>query len=328
MHRTPRTLIRDRASALVHGDTLRLSLYDAPSGDPGLFGPDSVVWRVHADLPGMLMGGIAALMLQTLHPLAMAGVDQFSDYRSDPIARLNRTARFVSVTSYGSTHEAEAAIARVRRVHEGIRGTAPDGRPYAAGDPRLLTWIHVAEAACFLRGYEVFGPRGDALTSADRDSYFREAATVAQRLGAADVPRSAAEVRAYFDAIRPELAVTDAALEAVRFFRSIDPSPGVRPAVRILMGGAISLLPPWASDALNLRRTRLSTALVYRPAAHALGAVLRYATHPSPIVTTATARTRIPTQRGLGADDRHTPPGRLKTRSPRSRSRFHSRPTA
>src|SRR5215469_1352140 len=113
MGRTPRTLIRDRANAIVHGDTLRVSLYDAPSGDPGLFGPDSVVWRVHADLPGMLMGGIAALMLQTLHPLAMAGVDQFSDYRRDPIARLNRTARFVSVTSYGSTREAEAAIARV-----------------------------------------------------------------------------------------------------------------------------------------------------------------------------------------------------------------------
>jgi uncharacterized protein (DUF2236 family) len=291
MRRTPRTLIRDRASALVHGDTLRLSLYDAPSGDPGLFGPGSVVWRVHGDLPGMLMGGIAALMLQTLHPLAMAGVDQFSDYRRDPIARLNRTARFVSVTSYGSTREAEAAIARVRRVHEGIRGTAPDGRPYAAGDPHLLTWVHVAEAACFLRGYEVFGPHRGALSEADRDSYFREAAAVAERLGAADVPHTVGEVRAYLDAIRPELAVTEAALEAVRFIRSIDPSPGVRPAVRVLMGGAISLLPLWASGALNLRQTRLSTALMHRPAAHALGGVLRYATHPSPIVAAATART-------------------------------------
>jgi uncharacterized protein (DUF2236 family) len=315
MRRTPRTLIRDRASALVHGDTLRLSLYDAPSGDPGLFGRDSMVWRVHADLPGMLMGGIAALMLQTLHPLAMAGVDQFSDYRRDPIARLNRTARFVSVTSYGSTREAEAAIARVRRVHDGIRGTAPDGRPYSAGDPHLLTWVHVAEAACFLRGYEVFGPGRGALPEADRDRYFRDVATVAERLGAVDVPHTAAEVRAYFDGVRPELAVTDAALEAVRFFQAIDPSPGVRPAVRILMGGATSLLPPWASDALDLRRPRLVTALVHRPAAHALGAVLRYATHPSPIVTTAAARTRPPTPRGPGADDSHTPPGRLKTRS-------------
>lgn len=318
MRRTPRTLIRDRASALVHGDTLRLSLYDAPSGDPGLFGPDSMVWRVHADLPGMLMGGIAALMLQTLHPLAMAGVDQFSDYRRDPIARLNRTARFVSVTSYGSTREAEAAIARVRRVHDGIRGTAPDGRPYTAGDPRLLTWVHVAGAACFLRGYEVFAHRG-ALPGADRDRYFREAATVAERLGATDVPHSAGEVRAYFDAIRPELAVTDAALEAVGFLQSIDPSPAVRPAVRVLMGGAISLLPRWASDALNLRRTRLGTALVSRPAAHALGAVLRYATHPSPIVTTAAARTRPAAQSRADGGDR-TATGRGR-RVPRTRSR-------
>src|SRR2546423_9050895 len=128
--RLVKNYLRREVNASVHGDQgLHLERYSGPPGDPGLFGPDSVTWRVHADAPGMLMGGFASLMLQSLHPLAMAGVDQHSDFRGDPIGRLNRTVAYVLATSFGSTAAAEAAIAHVPdRRHPYVPGTAPAGR--------------------------------------------------------------------------------------------------------------------------------------------------------------------------------------------------------
>jgi uncharacterized protein (DUF2236 family) len=287
--RSLRRRIGARLNATVHGEDLRLARYREPKGDQGLFGPHTVLWRVHCDIPGMLTGGLAALLLQSLHPLAMAAVDHHSDYRSDPIDRLNRTAGFVSVTSYGSTRAAEEAIARVRRVHARIRGTAPDGRPYSATDPRLLTWVHTAEAASFLRGYQVFGP--GRLTPAEQDRYLAEAATVARRLGATGVPTCRSEVRAYFAEVRPELAPTEAALAAAQFLRHFGDTPSQRAAVRILVNGAVGLLPPWAARALELTRPPLARACVDRPAVRVLGAVLRYGSQPSAILDAAYART-------------------------------------
>ena len=118
--------------------------------DEAFFAPGSITRQVNGDLPSMLIGGIAALLLQTLHPLTMAGVDRYSNYRQDPLGRLERTASFLGTTTFGSRTEAEAAVARVRRVHAAVTGTAPDGRPYAADDPDLLTWVHAAEIHCFL----------------------------------------------------------------------------------------------------------------------------------------------------------------------------------
>lgn len=286
-----RRRIGARLNATVHGEDLRLERYRQPAGDAGLFGPRSVLWRVHCDTPGMLTGGIAALLLQSLHPLAMAAVDQYSDFRSDPLGRLNRTAGFVSVTSYGSTPAAEEAIARVRSLHTRISGTAPGGRPYSAADPHLLTWVHTAEATSFLRGYQVFGSA--PLTPAEQDRYLAEAATVARRLGAEGVPASVCEVRAYFAGIRGELAPTEAALSATRFLRRFGDGPAENTAVRILFNGALSLLPPWAAQALELKRPFLVSSCLDRPAAQALGAVLRYGSRPSAILDAAYARTAV-----------------------------------
>ena len=146
--------IRRRVEGTVYGDGPEPARFDRPAGDPGLFGPDSMVWRVHSDLLGMFTGGLASLLLQTLHPLAVAGVEQHSSYRQDPIGRLNRTAAFIAVTSFGPSHEARAALAGVCRRHELVQGTAPDGRPYAAGDPALLTWVHAAQTSCFLAAHQ------------------------------------------------------------------------------------------------------------------------------------------------------------------------------
>lgn len=149
----------------------------ATEDDPGLFGPTSVSWRIHSD-PSMLIGGLRSLFLQTMHPLAMAGVAQHSDYKSDPWGRLNRTSRFVGSTTYGSTRSAEESIAIVRRVHERVVGTAPDGRSYSANDPHLLLWVHVAEIDSFLAAFDRYG--NGKLRDADRDRYVFEMAEVAR----------------------------------------------------------------------------------------------------------------------------------------------------
>jgi len=286
-----KAFVRREVNTSVHGARgLRLQeRYANPPGDPGLFGPGSVTWRVHSDAPGMLMGGFASLMLQSLHPLAMAGVDQHSDFRTDAIARLNRTAAYVMSTSFGSTEVAEAAVAHVRdRVHPHINGTAPDGRPYSAADPHLLTWVHVAEVRCFLAGYERFG--APPLTPAERDRYYREVAVPARMLGAQDVPESASEVARYLHDMRPELQATEAAIEGIHFIRSYGETPGERAAVRLLMNGAAALLPDWAREPLRLGRPDAVRILVDRPLAQTAGRFIRWALQPSEIVGTAYER--------------------------------------
>ena len=285
-----KSLVRREVNTKVHGSQgLHLERYDHPPGDPGLFGPTSVTWRVHADAPGMLMGGFASLMLQSLHPLAMAGVDQHSDFRADPLGRLNRTAAFVVSTTFGSTEVADTAIAHVRdRVHPYVKGSSDDGRTYSAQDPDLLTWVHIAEVRCFLAGYERFGaPR---LTPAERDQYFREVAVLAHRLGAVDVPESSAEVASYLKRMRPELRATEAAIEGIHFIRTFGADAQERAIVRVLMNGASALLPDWARDPLQLDRSDATRLLVDRPLAQALGRVLRWGLEPSEIVGAAYGR--------------------------------------
>ena len=156
--------------------------------DTAFVHPDSVVRVVHSDLGAMMIGGLAALMLQALHPLAMAGVADHSSYEEDPIGRLRRTANFVGTTTFGTTAEAHAAIRLVQAVHRRVRGVAPDGRPYSADDPDLLTWVHAAEMYCFLEATQRYGSR--RLSGAECDSYYCETAPVAVALGAEWVPRS------------------------------------------------------------------------------------------------------------------------------------------
>ena len=175
----------------------------ASDPDEAFLPPGGIARRVHADLPAMLIGGVSALLLQTLHPLAMAGVAEHSSYQEDPLGRLRRTASFVGTTTFGTVTEAEAAIAQVHRVHRRVKGIAPDGRPYSADDPELVTFIHVAEIASFLASSQRYGSR--PLTPEECDRYYEEVAPVALALGATWAPRSAAEVESYLLRLRPEL---------------------------------------------------------------------------------------------------------------------------
>ena len=180
-----------------------------------------------------------------LHPLAMAGVAEHSGYREDPLGRLRRTATFVGATTFGTTAQAEAAIAQVHRVHRRVRGTAPDGRPYAADDPELVTFIHVAEVSSFLASSRRYGPRPLGPEQCDR--YYEEVAPVALALGATWAPRSAAEVESYLLRVRPELYAGPQAREARDWLlRGVARRPGERAVYSLVLAAAIGILPGWA----------------------------------------------------------------------------------
>src|SRR5262249_55616694 len=150
----------------------------------------------HAELPSMMVGGIAALMLQALHPLAMAGVDAHSDFRVDPLGRLRRTSAFVAAVTFGALPLVEQHIAAVRAIHTRVTGIAADGRAYSANDPELLTWVHTAEHACFLWSYQRHS--GRPLSDREVDRYLDEVAEVGIRLGAHWVPRNQEQLESYF----------------------------------------------------------------------------------------------------------------------------------
>jgi uncharacterized protein (DUF2236 family) len=249
------------------------------SGDGWFFGPGSTTWRVHADR-SMLVGGLRALLLQTLHPLAMAGVAEHSAYRRQPARRLQRTTTFVMTTTYGSTAEAEAAIEAVRRVHERIAGVSPEGLPYRASDPALLAWVHATEVDSFARAYERHGP--GRLSDAERDRYVDEMAEVADRLGVLRPPRRWAELQRYLDEVRPELRATADARRGVRFLLSPPLPLAARPAYGVVAAASVALLPRYARRELWLPVPPLVEPVAVRPAAAAVLGVIGWALGPPP----------------------------------------------
>jgi uncharacterized protein (DUF2236 family) len=250
--------------------------YSSPPGDPGLFGPDAVCWKVHADFTSMMVGGISALMLQALHPLALAGVWDHSSFRTDILGRLRRTATFISGTTYGSRSDALALIERVKQIHLGVTGTAPDGRPYQASDPALLTWVHVAEVSSFLGAHLRYV--NPLLPLAAQDQYYAETARIARMLGAIDVPSSKAEIDAYLASMRPELEAGPRTHEVVRILMNAPaPSPAMRPAGTLLLNAGVDLLPDWAQQMLGLERFSGARRLVVRPGVRTIAPVIRWA---------------------------------------------------
>ena len=215
--------------------------------DAALFRPDSVIWRVHGDVTTMMIGGVTALLLQMLHPAALAGVWEHSTFRNDMLGRLRRTARFIAVTTYAERSQADAAIDRVKAVHEHVRGTLPDGTPYCASDPELLAWVHVCETIGFLDAWIRY--REPTMSRADQDAYVAQAAVVALRLGADPVPQTRAEAEALLQQFRPRLAGGER-VRAVAAMILDQPAKSriAAPAQRLLMEAAVDLLPGWAKS--------------------------------------------------------------------------------
>ena len=255
-------------------------------GDPGWFGARSVAWRVHGDLC-TLIGGLRALLYQTLHPLAMAGVADHSDYRRDPWRRLHRTSRFIAATTYGTSAEAEAAVARVQEIHDRVRGVAPDGRPYSANDPALLAWVHATEIDSFLVSYRRYGP--SLLTDDDADRYVAEMAVVARAFGAEPVPTNRAELAEVLESY--ELHATKDAHEAARFLM-VPPLPlTMRPVYALVSAAAVELLPLRAQLELGLVVPPLAGPFTVRPATRMFMGTIRWALGDSPTALAARRRT-------------------------------------
>ncbi|GAA0283417.1 oxygenase MpaB family protein [Cryptosporangium japonicum] len=218
--------------------------------DLGLYGPESVTWRIHAD-PSFAIGGLRALLLQALHPVAMAGVSANSGFRADPWGRLQRTTEYVAVTTFGTAAEAEEAAGKVRRVHRRLTALDPDsGRVYPVDDPALLLWVHCCEVDSFLYAARRGGLR---LSDADADRYVAEQVRQARLVGLTDeVPRTAAELSAYFAEVKPLLRATGPAYEGLRLL-SVPPmrwwvrwATPAAPSWGALVAMSFGLLPGWA----------------------------------------------------------------------------------
>ena len=228
----------------------------------------------------MFIGGLRALLLQSLHPLAMAGVAQHSDYRDDPWGRLQRTASFLAATTYGPAPVAERAVDTVRRVHHHVQGVASDGRPYSANDPHLLRWVHVCEVDSFLVAHRRFGAA--RLDAAQSDAYVRDAAVVARALGVNDPPVTVAELRAELVDFRSELRGTREAREAARFLLVEPPLPlAARAPYAVLAAAAVSSLPAWTRWPLRLPLLPISETVLVRPAGQAITQLIRWSLDPA-----------------------------------------------
>jgi uncharacterized protein (DUF2236 family) len=229
------------------------------SGDVGLFGPSSVTWKLHRE-PILMIGGLRSLYLQALHPRAVAAVAQNSGYRADAWGRLNRTSEYVGTVVYGSTEQVTAASSRLRRLHARMSATDPrTGETFRIDEPDLLRWVHVAEVESFL---STARRAGVELTDDEVDAYYTEQLRAAELVGLdpATVPSTAAEVQAYYRAVRPELGMTKDSAETALFL-TVPPVPeswGSR-SLRLgltlgpsrwayfgIAGTAFALLPPWA----------------------------------------------------------------------------------
>jgi uncharacterized protein (DUF2236 family) len=210
----------------------------------------------------------------------MAGVAGHSGYKGDPWGRLQRTSTFLATTTFGTIEDAEALIARVRAIHEGVRGKAPDGRPYAASDPHLLKWVHIAEADSFLQAHQRYAVT--PLTPAEADSYVEDLCVVATRLGVIDPPTTVAELDAAVASYRPELEGSTEAREAARFLLLHPPLPwSARPGYGALAGAAVALLPSWAREHLALPYLPLAEKAIALPVGGAATSVIRWALkHP------------------------------------------------
>ncbi|GGM56461.1 oxygenase MpaB family protein [Dactylosporangium sucinum] len=246
--------------------------------DAGLFGPDSVTWRVHRE-PIVTVGGLRSLYLQALHPRAVAGVEQNSRYRQDPWGRLRRTSDYVTTVIYGTTEQAEKAGRRVRAVHGRMTATDPrTGELFRVDEPELLRWVHVTEVESFLDAALRGGLR---LSPAEIDGYFAEQTRAAALVGLdpATVPATASEIESYYEEMRPSLELTvDSA--ATGLFLTLPPLPyglGLTPVRGLsfsVSALAIGLLPPWARRLYGLPGLA-ATGLVASANARVLGTLLR-----------------------------------------------------
>ncbi|GGY76980.1 oxygenase MpaB family protein [Streptomyces omiyaensis] len=260
----------DRKRARIHG-----------SPGPRWFAPDRPVRVVHGDA-SMYVGGLAALLLQSLHPVAMSAVWAHSGFRGDPWGRLQRTSTFLAETTFGTADDAERAVERVRAAHARVSGTTSDGVAYRASDPALLSWVHLAETACFLEAHRRYGRT--PLPDDRRDGYVADMASVARRLGIPDPPVTEAGLAGALERRRGEAAVTAESAGTARYLLAAPPLPWpARLPYALLAAAAVDLLPPWARRLVVLPAHVRLLLPVARPGGRLVIAAIRWVTPPPPV---------------------------------------------
>jgi uncharacterized protein (DUF2236 family) len=278
----PRTRIAEKASSLfAHADYPLVHSMDHP-GDPGLFGPDSVTWRVVGDVSA-LIGGIRALLIQAAHPEVVAGVADHSVYESDPLGRLSRTSAYVTATTYGAMPEVEEALQRVRTAHVGVVGTSHRGRPYTANGSTYAAWVHNVLADSFLAGYEFYGAH--PLGGADADRYVAEQARLGSLVKATVLPQTRDELSRWI-ATHPDVAPSPGMEQTVAFLRNPPLPRTVIPAYQLLFHAAAATVPSRIAQILGVKRYSWA-----RPTGDVLTRALRWSLGASPSWRLALERT-------------------------------------
>ena len=242
-------IIRKTIREMVGGSSGPPVAFLTPKGDRGLFGPESIAWRVHADFISMMIGGISSLVLQALHPQALAGVWDHSSFRKDLKGRLGRTAYFIAATTYGSHEMAYEIINKVNRIHKHIHGSDEYGKPYMATDPHLLAWVHLTETLSFLEAYQSY--RQPKLTRKEQDQYFKEMKVLGEMLGAHNLPDTLKGTQEAIESYLPELNYGERAQSIIQLLDNFPSNLQSKPFVKLISKAGFINLPSWAHAKLN-----------------------------------------------------------------------------
>jgi len=241
-------LIRKTIREMVGGGGPPIAFL-TPPGDRGLFGPESIAWKVHADFISMMIGGISSLILQALHPQALAGVWDHSTFREDLKGRLGRTAFFIAATTYGPTEMADKIINKVNKIHTKIKGFDEFGKPYSASDPHLLAWVHLTETHSFMQSFEDY--RQEKLSSQDKDQYFAEMKSLGERMGAHHLPSTYAKTDLAIQSYIPELYFGERAKSILDLLENFPSQLAAKPFVKLISRAGYLNLPDWVYPLLK-----------------------------------------------------------------------------
>ena len=236
-------LIRKTIRELVGGSGPPVAFL-VPKGDRGLFGPESVAWKVHADFISMMIGGISSLILQALHPQALAGVWDHSSFREDLKGRLGRTAFFIAATTYGPTEMANNIIEKVNTIHTKITGLDEFGKPYSATDPNLLAWVHLTETRSFMSAFEDY--RNETINPREKDQYFSEMKHLGERMGAKNLPNTYADTELAITSYIPELYFGERAKCIIELLDHFPSKLAAKPFIKLISHAGFLNLPDWA----------------------------------------------------------------------------------
>ena len=235
-------LIRKTIREMVGGSGPPVAFL-VPKGDRGLFGPESVAWKVHADFISMMIGGISSLILQALHPQALAGVWDHSSFREDLKGRLGRTAFFIAATTYGPTDMADKIIQKVNQIHTKITGVDEFGKPYSATDPHLLAWVHLTETRSFMSSFEIY--RKEKLSLKQKDQYFLEMKSLGERMGAKNIPSTYIETESAIKTYIPELYFGERAKSIIDLLDHFPSNLAAKPFIKLISRAGFLNLPDW-----------------------------------------------------------------------------------